>query len=528
MTTASASTVRGNFNDVEFEHHGVTSRFFRRGDAFVVRTDGPDGKLADFEIAYTFGVEPLQQYLIAMPGGRLQPSQIAWDVPGKRWFQLLPDERAPPGDVLHWTGRYQTANTMCIECHTTAFEKRYDPVTDTFASRWAEPNVSCQSCHGPGARHVQWARNKGDGRATPTGPDANKGLSVDFKTLGSRGQVDVCAACHSRRSDLDALPLPGASRLDNYLPALLNAGLYHADGQQLDEVYVDGSFRQSKMYRKGVACSNCHDVHTGKTRLAGNALCTQCHQTTANPAFASAAGSFDTPAHHFHKDGSAGAQCVSCHMPSKTYMRVQGRPDHSLRVPRPDLTVKIGTPNACTSCHADRSPQWAAAAVVKLYGPKRRDEAHYGEVFAAARAGRPLASEALARLSIDPHSAPIVRATALASLRFEPAVGVDERTAATRDADGEVRAAAAESLEGAPAAQRIEALAPLLHDPLKAVRIAAARSLLTVPSDRLGSDVRPAFDAALAEYVAAQSVALDMPGSRLNLAVVYQRTGRVD
>ena len=528
MAAPTASSVRGDFNDVEFKHQGVTSRFFKRGDTFVVRTDGPDGKLADFEIAYTFGVEPLQQYLIALPGGRLQPLQIAWSVPGKKWFRLLPDERSPAGDVLHWTGRYQTANTMCIECHVTAFEKRYDAVADTFASRWAEPNVSCQSCHGPGERHLQWAHAKSEGKAAPTRPDERYGLSIDFRTAGSRRQVDVCAACHSRRSNLEALPLPGAPRLDNYLPALLRAGLYHADGQQLDEVYVDGSFRQSKMYRKGVACSDCHNVHTGKTKLAGNALCTQCHQPTANPAFAAAAGTFDSPAHHFHKADSAGAQCVACHMPSKTYMQIQARPDHSLRVPRPDLTVKVGTPNACTNCHADRSPQWAAAAVAKWYGPNRRQEAHYGEAFAAARAGDRLAGDALVKLSADAQIAPIVRATALASLRFEPVAGVSERIAATRDVDPEVRAAAAESLEGVAPAQRVDALRPLLRDPIKAVRMAAARSLLTMPPDQLGADTRPAFEAALAEYIAAQNVALDMPGSRLNLAVVYQSTGRVD
>ena len=528
MAKPDATTVRGDFNDTQFKHQGVTSRFFKRGDTFMVRTDGPDGKLADFEVAYTFGVEPLQQYLIALPGGRLQPLQISWDVAGKKWFHLLPKERSTAGDVLHWTGRYQTANTTCIECHTTGFEKRYDAATDTFASRWAESNVSCQSCHGPGARHVQWASAKSAGKSVPEPADGRYGLSVDFKAAGAHGQVDVCAACHSRRSDLEATPVPGRPRLDNYLPALLRAGLYHADGQQLDEVYVDGSFRQSKMYRKGVSCSNCHDVHTGKTKFVGNSLCTQCHQPSANPAFASAAGSFDTPAHHFHKAGSAGAQCVSCHMPSKTYMQIQGRPDHSLRVPRPDLTVAIGTPNACTGCHADRSPQWAASAVTKWYGATRRKEAHYGEALAAARAGHRSDGDALIQLSIDPQVAPIVRATALSSLRFEPAAGVRERILATRDADPEVRAAAAESLEGVPPAERIEALAPLLRDPLKAVRIAAARSLLTLPQDRLDASLRPSFDAALAEYVAVQNLALDMPGSRLNLAVVYQSTGRVD
>jgi predicted CXXCH cytochrome family protein len=528
MAAATAATVRGDFNGATFKHQGIVSQFFRRGDRFFVRTDGPDGKLADFEVGYTFGYEPLQQYLISLPGGRLQPLQIAWDTRSRRWFHLLPKEQAPAGDVLHWTGRYQTANTMCIACHTTGFEKRYDAASDSYASTWKEPNVSCQSCHGAGDRHVQWARLKADGRTPPTHSGERLGLLVDFKAAGASGQVEVCAACHSRRSELTAAPVPGQPRLDHYLPARLDSGLYHADGQQLDEVFVDGSYRQSRMYGKGVGCTDCHDAHTGQLKLAGNAVCTQCHTTQAKPRFAGAAGAFDTPAHHFHPPGSAGAQCAACHMPSTTYMQIQRRPDHSLRIPRPDLTVRIGTPNACTQCHDDKPAQWAADRVAAWYGAQRRQEPHYGEAFAAARAGQAGAGEALARLVADAQMPPIVRATALDALRNDPRTGDSLRVAATRDADPEVRAAAADSLEGLPAAQRLYALTPLLKDPLRAVRIAAARSLSSLPREQIDAAARPAFDAALAEYVAAQSVSLDMPGAQLNLAVVHQHGGRID
>ncbi len=247
------------------------------------------------------------------------------------------------------------------------------------------------------------------------------------------------------------MPLPGAPRLDNYLPALLRAGLYHADGQQLDEVYVDGSFRQSKMYQKGVACSNCHDVHTRQDR--DSRATRSARSATRRPpiqAFASAAGNFDTPAHHFHKAGSAGAQCVELPHAEQDLHADPGaaRPQPARAPARPD--GQIGTPNACTSCHADRSPQWAAAAVAKWYGATRRQ----GRTTAKRSPRRAPASRSPARRW--PGSRPTrrsrrsSRATALASLRFEPAVGVDERIAATRDADAEVRAAAAESLEGAP------------------------------------------------------------------------------
>lgn len=527
MAAPTEATVAGDFGGTSFTHQGVTSRFFRRDGKYVVRTDGPDGKLADFEVAFTFGVAPLQQYLIAMPGGRLQPLQIAWDLERRRWFHLLPDEKAPPGDVLHWTGRYQTANTMCISCHTTGFEKRYDATADTFASTWKEPNVSCQSCHGPGERHLGWARAQAAGvAAKASAPGERFGLDVRLKTASAAQQVEVCSACHSRRSELTATPAAGQPRLDHYLPSLLQPGLYHPDGQQLDEVFVDGSYRQSRMYGKGVRCTDCHDPHTSRLKVPGNGVCLQCHAPQADARFPTAAGNYDTPAHHHHEAGSAGAQCASCHMPAKTYMQVQPRPDHSMRVPRPDLSVKLGTPNACNACHADKTPQWAADRVAAWYGPGRRQEPHYGEVLAAARAGRPGSGESLAALIADTLNPGIVRATALAALRADGAAGMAQRVSATRDPDPEVRAAAADAFDAAPVPQRVYALAPLLRDPVRAVRIAAARALSSVPPAQLGDAHRAAFDAALAEYVAVQRVSLDMPGAHLNLAVVYQNTGR--
>ena len=529
MAEPTLRTVRGDFQDRTFTHRGVTSRFFKKGDSFFVNTEGPDGKMADFRVKYTFGLEPLQQYLMELPGGRLQPLGIAWDSPKKRWFHLLPNETLPPGDILHWTGRYQTANTMCLVCHTTGFQKGYDVKADTFASKWAEPNVSCQACHGPGDRHVQYETAlRGAGTPLPVSAREPHGLTVDFRGADARRKTELCAPCHSRRSELTPSPAPGEPLLDNYLPSLLVPGLYHADGQQLDEVYVDASFRQSRMFQRGVTCTNCHNPHTGKPRLAGNEVCLQCHRKDPNPSFPTAAGDFDTPSHHFHKVGSTGASCVSCHMPSTTYMQIQRRPDHSIRIPRPDLSAKIGAPDACTNCHVGKKAAWAAEAMVKWYGPVRKQGAHYGEAFAAARQGDPKGAEALALLLGRLDLPAVVRASALAELRPDPTVGATARMKAARDADPEIRTAAALSLEGLSAAQRVETLGPLLTDPVRAVRITAARTLSALPKDQLGAGLIPAFEAALGEYIAAQSLALDMPGAHFNLAVVYENTGRRD
>jgi predicted CXXCH cytochrome family protein len=564
MAPPTPETVRGDFDKTSFKHQGVTSRFFRRDGKYFVNTDGPDGKMADFEVKYTFGVDPLQQYLIETPGGRLQPLTIAWDTRKKRWFHLYPHEKAPPGDVMHWTGRYQTGNTMCIACHTTGYEKRYDAATDSFDTRWKEPNVSCQACHGPGSAHLAWARHagkdgkigdagyaigapavapssvpaagggsvasgaSGTGSASPAHAASVKGaprfgLTMDFAARDHKAQVEVCAACHSRRSELTGRATAGEPLLDNFMPARLDRGLYHADGQQHDEVYVYGSFRQSKMYAQGVRCTDCHNAHTLKLKAEGNGVCLQCHAEAPNPRFPNAAGHYDTPAHHHHKEGSAGAQCVACHMPSTTYMQVHARPDHSLRIPRPDLDAATGAPDACTTCHAGKPPAWAAKAIDGWFGGQRSP--HYGTTFAAARSGAPGADAALAALAGDAGKPAIVRATALAALRATPQGHEDVRLAATRDTDAEVRAAAADSLEAAEPTLRVRALAPLLSDPVRGVRTSAARSLVGVDRALFDAAQLRAFDAALAEYIAAQNTALDMPGARLNLAVVYQLTG---
>ncbi len=527
MAVATPQTVLGNFVNAEFRHQGVTSRFFRKADKYFVNTDGPDGRLADFEISYTFGVAPLQQYLIALPGGRLQALQIAWDDIRKRWFHLQPKEKAPAGDVLHWSGNYQTANTMCIECHTTGYEKRFDAANGTFASRWKEINVSCQACHGPGERHLAWARLHKEGKTSTDLAGERFGLTEATKRTNAKLQVDVCAACHARRSVLTATQEPGQPRLDHYLPLQLTAGLYHPDGQQLGEVFVDASYRQSKMYQFGVACTACHNAHTGKLTQPGNAVCVQCHAPTANAHFPTAKGDYDSPAHHHHKAGSKGAECAACHMPPRTYMQIQPRPDHSLRVPRPDLTIKIGTPNACNACHADKSAKWVVAQL-QAWGPgKPKVAPHYGEVFAKARAGAPDAVPSLVELAADARHSAVVRATALSALSGDGTTGIPVRLEATRDPDAEVRASAADSYENVAPVQRIYALAPLLRDPVLAVRMAAARNLSAVPREQIAAADRAALDAAIAEYITAQRQSLDMPGAHLNMAVVYANTGQV-
>jgi tetratricopeptide (TPR) repeat protein len=540
MQEATEQTVLGNFDQAQFTYFGTTSTFYRRDGKFMVRTDGPDGTLQDYEITYTFGAHPLQQYLIAFPDGRLQALGIAWDSRpraqgGQRWFHLYPHERITHDDPLHWTGLNQNWNSQCAECHSTNLRKHYDAVSDRYDTTWSELDVSCEACHGPGSRHVAWAAQTPTGKRQEAAADnglvvrlhdrASVTWNMDATTGTARRslprttdvEIELCARCHARRSVLSEDYTPGQSLLQTHLPSLLEAGLYHADGQIQDEVYVYGSFLQSKMYRAGVTCSDCHEPHSLRLRAPGNGVCAQCHLPAR----------YDTSSHHFHPQESAGARCVACHMPARTYMVVDPRHDHSLRVPRPDLAAKLGTPDPCTQCHAPRTAAWAAEQLRTWYGRQPRGYQDYAEALHAGRTGAPAAERLLARLAENAAAPPIARATALAALRryLSPAsLPILQRL--LRHDHPLLRVGAVEALAAVPPAQRFPLAGHLLHDPMRAVRIQAARHLAAVPAAQLTEAQRGALARALEEYIAAQQVNAERPEAHLNLGNLYAEQGQ--
>jgi len=555
MQHATDETVLGDFDDAKFRYAGVTTTFFRRDGGFFVRTDGADGQLADFRIEYTFGVEPLQQYLIAFPDGRLQALSISWDSRprahgGQRWFHLYPDDKVDYRDELHWTRRSQNWNFMCADCHSTEVRKQYDAATDTFDTTWTDISVGCEACHGPSSAHVEWAKTQS--------MDTHKGLAVALDERASarwiidaasgkpaRSQpreqdteIEICAQCHARRSQIAEGYRAGLPFMDFYRPALLSAGLYHADGQQRDEVYKWGSFLQSRMYHAGVTCSDCHEPHTQELRAPGNALCGTCH----------VASKYATQAHHHHptkaiaaqnqgmrdagtndagKNG-AGNQCVECHMPATTYMLIDPRRDHSMRVPRPDLTVTASTPNACNSCHSAEDAQWAANAIEQWYGHQPQGFQRYTEAFTYAERGAAEAASSLARIARNQSSPAIARATALEFLADYPSPrSIDAARKGLLDPDALVRRASVHALSQLPPAQRLTVLAPILDDPVRTVRMEATSAL----ADTIGEATvrqRNAFNRGAAEYESAQKYNADRPEARASLGNFYARLGRFD
>lgn len=540
MQEANAQTVLGNFNNAEFSKDGIVSRFFQREGRYWVNTDGPDGQMADFEILYTFGVTPLQQYLVALPGGRLQALSISWDSRpraegGQRWFHLYPDEKIDHRDELHWTKLLQNWNFMCAECHSTDLQKNYDQATHGYRTTWAEIDVSCEACHGPGSQHVVFAEkqpgherldpetlglthrlNERQGVSWPIQAPSGNALRSSPRTTTL--EIETCARCHSRRGQWFADYESGQPLMNTHLPALLRAGLYHADGQIDGEVYEYGSFLQSRMFQAGVTCSDCHEPHSLKLRAEGDGVCLQCH----------AADKYASERHHFHPAGSPGAQCVECHMAAKNYMVVDPRRDHSFRVPRPDLTAKIGTPNACNRCHADRTPAWAAQALRHRLGHDPKGFQAYAETLHAARTRGIDAESRLSALLQDDGQPAIARATAAAELRGHLSPNtLTPLVQALYDESPLVRAAALESVQSMPPQQRWQAAHRVLTDPVRVVRALAAQTLSGVSTQTLPADDLAVFQKASAEYLAAQRFNADEPGSQVNRGNFHTARGEV-
>ncbi len=539
MQIASDETVLGDFGDSEFTHFGVTSAFYKREGQFWVRTQGASGELEEFEVSHTFGVEPLQQYLVRFPRGRFQALSICWDTRpagegGQRWFHLYGDEEIGPRDPLHWTGVYQTWNHQCAECHSTNLKKRYSAKDGSYQTTWSEIDVSCEACHGPGSEHVSWAE-AAQAKNAPT-EDGSMGLVVRLeetddvswvfdpgKSIARRNrprssqvEIETCGRCHSRRSQLSEEYVYGKPLLDTHRVTLLEEELYHPDGQIQDEVYVYGSFLQSKMHRKGVSCSDCHQPHSLGVQGGVAAVCRTCHLEET----------YERATHHFHSPGSSGASCVECHMPAKKYMVLDGRRDHSFRVPSPHLSLKLGTPNACSQCHQDRPVQWAADAVERWYGRERSSESHYGETLFAGQRGLPGAGAKLLALAQDEGAPGIARATALSLL---PGHAPPESTSVLRDAlansDPLIRIAAAAASEMVEPTLRLEILFASLTDPVRAVRLEAVRALADVPPASWGPERLAKRDLVLADYREAFETQSDRAESHYNLGLLHQRLG---
>ena len=532
MQEVNDKTVLGNFEEATFTYGDITSTFYRKDDKYWVRTDNAKGELEDFEVAYVFGVYPLQQYLLPTGSGRLQALTIAWDsrpheLGGQRWYHLYPDDVIKAGDPLHWTGPYQNWNTRCAECHSTNVRKNYSQDNRSFNTQFDDIDVGCEACHGPGRKHVTLAEQNNLKSSSFGGFEASLAKTVSWawseKTdiaspsdpKGKNTQIDNCARCHARRSTLGDYHY-GADLLDTHRLALIEDPLYWADGQIRDEVYVYGSFIQSKMYQAGVVCSNCHNPHSNQLIAEGNNVCTQCHKASV----------FDTETHHRHPVNSAGAACVDCHMPEQVYMGVDARRDHSMRIPRPDIAMQIGSPDACTQCHTGEAQSWALNALRDWGMDPGSPRNHPALALHNSQRGDMRSIPSLKRIMADQEAPEIVRASAVSQYGRLGSPDVAQATALLLgSADSLLRLSAVRALAALPPQQRFLMLRPLIRDPVLAVRLAVADQLADLPFNELRPQDIATLEPLFREYEQVQSQHLDMPSVQLQLANYWRRRG---
>ncbi len=505
MKVANDSTILGNFSGVTFSHKGIKTKFYKKEGAYYVNTVGHDGEYHDYKITYTFGVFPLQQYLIKFPGGKVQCLLTAWDAKDKKWFQLQPDLDINHEEWLHWTGASMTWNTMCADCHSTNLKKNYNSSTETYATTFSEINVGCEACHGPASLHASFYEN-------PAKESNTKKPQLYMRNgMGSKDLVQKCARCHSRREQITKYFDYEGHFLDHYNPSIIQEGLYELDGQIYDEDYVYSSFVQSKMYHNKVSCKDCHDVHSLQLKQTGNALCLNCHEPKYN--------SFN---HHFHKMETEAAQCINCHMTGKLYMGNDFRRDHSFRVPRPDQSLVYGTPNACTGCHKDKSEKWASDAIVKNYGVKRKD--HFSDHLLAGYGGD--ITEFLTVVANTDY--PEIARTRALSEFADRDLNQNELTAILlflKDSSALVRNEATHAVARTRRKDLRKYIEPLLSDTVRLVRLAAAQYFNEAGVVLESNEI---YDYAQKEYRESLEMVSDFAAGQLKLALYFQAKGDVN
>ncbi|HPF46098.1 MAG: hypothetical protein KDF58_08220 [Alphaproteobacteria bacterium] len=504
MAIANDKSVLGKFENLPVTINGQESRFYKKDNDYWVHIDGEDHK-----IDYTFGTYPLQQYLVKMEDGKYQTLPLSWDSRpadhgGQRWFHIYGDEPIPANDRLHWKQPMQNWNGMCADCHSSGLKRGYVPENNTFNTHFDKISVDCQSCHTPD-NDIMTSKTDGEWQLVD---DAHTASWVGDKR--DQHQIEVCAACHSRRSPLTDGFSPADRYLDSFSPTPILMPEYFPDGQVRDEDYVWGSFLQSKMFAAGVICSDCHNPHSLKMKADGNDMCTTCHQ----------ADHFDTTDHHKHETGSAEGLCVNCHMPERTYMGVDARRDHSFRVPRPDLNHITGAPDACTSCHNDRDADWAANEIKSW--TEKNPSPHYGEIFSAVYQNSPNSEQMLKAMIADQDIPPIIRGSGYELLIRYP----DEnsynviRSAVSAD-EPLIRLGAVKASKFIPLSERTSLLLPLLHDPLKVIRVEAVRALSDLNSSTLPTEEKEIYEKAKEEFITAEKQVSWRGEGHFNLGLFY-------
>jgi tetratricopeptide (TPR) repeat protein len=487
-----------------FQYGSQETSVSQTNGRYEIRTLGSSNTYEQFPVERVIGNDPLRQFLVKFPGGRFQATEAAYDPHRNEWFNVYGSEDRKPGEWGHWTGRGMNWNSMCASCHNTRLRKNYDEASDSYRTTMAESTVSCESCHGPLKAHNEWQKQFGkSGKKDPS-----------VAKFNPQQTLENCAYCHSRRGELTGDFKPGDHYLDHARLTIVDAtDTFYPDGQVHDEDYEFTAFLGSKMHMRGVTCMDCHNPHSAKTNLPGNALCMRCH----NGSYANSP-IIDPVSHSHHKvfgydaNGASlaidltsykpkeiketGGECVNCHMPQTAYMQRHWRHDHGFTIPDPLLTKELGVPNACNRCHQDKDADWAQKQCEKWYGDKMgRPSRQRAQIIAAAREGQSKAEDGLLKLFTAEQNS-YWRAVAAGLL--QPWADKASVSAALQnglfDTDALVRAECIRALEPAVEANSSgtsDAIRKRLEDQFRSVRIAAAWALRASidPASKAGGEL---------------------------------------
>ncbi len=513
MMVANDSTVLGDFNEAKLQRNGRTHRLYKKDGTFYALTDDEKGAMREFEIRYTFGFSPIQQYLVDFGQGRLQVLALTWDDQKKEWFYMADEvykgQSVTHENWLHWTNQAQNWNGMCAECHMTNLKKNYDPVTDSYQTTWSEINVSCEACHGPSSEHLVWAKESEEKKKKWK----NSGFQKASNPSDHKEFVENCARCHARRSIFEDYHYQWKDPFDHMVPSTVASSFYHSDGQIKEEDYVYGSFLQSKMYQEGVRCNDCHNVHSTQLKLQGNQLCAQCH----------ADETYNTEKHHHHTANTEGAQCVNCHMPGQYFMGRDFRRDHNFRVPRPDVSKRVGSPDACTQCHTGQSVDWAIKNWKTWYGEPK--EKHHGITFHEADLRIDSVYDELKNIVENQRNPLMVRRTGIELMGRNYPQKNEELVKYLSEKESALRYQGVSRINVNE--NNVQKVLPLLTDSVKAIRAEAALTL-SKKQNLIPADYKESFHKALKEYIAIEEYNYDFPVAKMNLGNLYYNLGDYD